>query len=326
MTEATTAKASGDPKVGGVVFDIGYQRYAGPRKGRRHARLAVFKDGFRKALGLGRGARAKMLPWACILLLVVIGTVMAVVAGAGRRTLGDAGAAMVPGTSHFFFYSIAITILFLFAAVVAPRLLCPDRRNGTLHLYLVRPLTATDYVEARWAAFLAVMLLAAWLPQLVLLAGRVLGHPDPATYLDENWTDIPKFLLSGAAIAAMVTTVSMFASGLATRRGYASVLLIALFLIPNAVTAPLALNPQLEWVSVFSLGDVLGETNKLIFNGVERAGDASPRAEPEFEFEGPGDYDATRTRFSPTLLLGAYLGWLVLPGATLWMYYRRLVL
>lgn len=320
MTEGARTKGTVAAKAGGVVFDIGYQRYVGPREGRRRARLAVFKDGFRKVLGLGRGPKAKLLPWACILVLLIIGLVMAVVAGAGQRAFGEAGAEMVPATSHHFYYFLTFTILFVFAALVGPRLLCPDRRNGTLHLYLVRPLTPTDYVAARWAAFLTVMVLVAWLPQFVLLAGRVLGHPEPVSYLDENWTDIPKFLLSGAAIAAMVTTVSMFASGLATRRGYASVLLIAIFLIPNAVTAPLTLSPQLEWVSMFSLGEILRETNKLIFNGVEQV-----LAPGEVHWsEGPNDLDIAPTRHSPSFLVGSYFGWLLAPGAFLWMYYRKL--
>lgn len=322
MTDATNPTTAEDRKAGGVVFDIGYQRYAGPREGRRRARLAVYKDGFRKVLGLGRGAKAKLLPWACILLMVGISIMMAVMAGAGQRAMGDEGADLLGGTSHYFYSFFTITILFVFAALVAPRLLCPDRRNGTLHLYLVRPLTATNYVEARWAAFLTVMILVAWLPQCVLLAGRVLGHPEPLAYLDANWTDIPKFLLAGAAIATMIATISMLASGLATRRGYASVLLIALYLIPNAVTAPLTINEELEWVSVFSLGDILRETNRWIFNGVEQ-----PVAPGELHWTAqPNDIDIEPTTFSPAFLLSAYFGWLVLPGGVLWMYYRRLKL
>ena len=324
MNQPTMARAAGDAKAESVVFDIGYQRYAGPREGRGRARLAVYKDGVRKALGLGRGAKTKLLPWAFISLMVLIGVIMAVTAGAAQRTLGDLGAELAPGTSHDFFYSITITILFVFAALVAPRLLCPDRRNGTLHLYLVRPLTATNYLAARWAALLTVMLLVAWLPQFVLLVGRVLGHPDPMAYLRGNWTDMPKFLLSGAAIAVMVTTVSMFASALASRRGYASVLLIALYLIPGAVTEPLSFTPQLQWVSVFSLGDVLGETNTLIFTEAEAVADVS--AQTGFGAGSGGDLDFFRPGLSPTLLLAAYFGWLLAPGGILWMYYRRLTL
>lgn len=311
-----------EAKASSVVFDIGYQRYAGPREGRRRGRLAVYKDGIRKALGLGRGAKTKLLPWAFVLLMVVIGIVMAVTAGAAQRALGDLGAELAPGTSHHFYYSITITVLFVFAALVAPRLICPDRRNGTLHLYLVRPLTSMDYLMARWGAFLTVMVLVAWLPQLVLLVGRVLGHPEPMTYLDQNWTDVPKILLCGAALGGMITTVAMFASTLATRRGYASVLLIALYLIPGAVTAPLSLVESLQWVWVFDLGDVLQEMNTLIFNGSETAADGTSQAQLGIEL--PPGLGSAPSRFSPTFILTAYFGWLVAPGAALWMYYRRL--
>ena len=324
MNEPTIAKATGDATAGSVVFDIGYQRYGGPREGRGRARLAVYKDGVRKALGLGRGAKTKLLPWAFISLMVVIGVIMSVVSGAAQRALGDVGAELAPGTSHDFYYSMTITILFVFAALVAPRLICPDRRNGTLHLYLVRPLTATNYVAARWAAFLTVMLLVAWLPQFVLLVGRVLGHPDPMAYLDDNWTDLPKFLLSGAAIAVMITTVAMFASALAARRGYASVLLIALYLIPAAVTAPLSLIPQLQWVSVFSLSQVLGDINTLIFTEAETVADAAAQA--GLEADNFGDPDFSQPILSTPLLLAAYFGWLLAPGGFLWTYYRRLAL
>lgn len=338
MNEATNPQAGGDPNASSVVFDIGYQRYAGPREGRRRARLAVYKDGVRKALGLGRGAKTKLLPWAFISITIVIGIIMAVTAGVGQRTLGDVGGELAPGTSHRFFYELSITILFVFAALVAPRLLCPDRRNGTLHLYLVRPVTATDYVEARWAAFLTVMVLVAWLPQVVLFLGRVLGHPDPMAYLGRSWTDAPKFLLSGVAIAVMVTTVAMLASALTPRRGYASVLLIALYLIPGAVTSPLAVLPQFEWVAVFDLGEILGETNTMVFNGAAPATDGIAQPEPgagsaasgivqaEFGAESPFGSESARARFSATFLLAAYFGWLFAAGGILWTYYRKLTL
>ena len=46
----------------GEVFDLGYQHYDGPREGRFRARTALWVNGVRTALGLGRGAKAKILP------------------------------------------------------------------------------------------------------------------------------------------------------------------------------------------------------------------------------------------------------------------------
>ena len=206
-------------RVGGVegtVFDIGYQSYDGPREGRWRSRYAVFKDGVRTALGFGRGPRAKILPWGFVVLLTGIAFIMALVAGAALRLGGPDALEQIP--SHSDFYGIASIFFFVYSAVVAPELLCPDRRDGVINLYLVRPLTGSDYIVARWLAFLVVSLFVAWLPQFVLMAGRVMGNPDAVGYLRANWLDLPRILLSGAALAAYTTTLSMLVAGFTTRR------------------------------------------------------------------------------------------------------------
>ena len=67
----------------GQLFDLGYQHYDGPREGRMRARKAVFADGFKTTLGLGRGASAKILP----MLLFAAAMAPAVVLAANRRDL-----------------------------------------------------------------------------------------------------------------------------------------------------------------------------------------------------------------------------------------------
>ena len=170
----------------GTVFDTGYQRYTGVREGQRRSRLAIYKDGVRAALGLGRGGRAKILPWFFIAVLSIIGAVMAIIAGAVDR-LGGAGAAQEMGLpSHTDYYGIASMIVFVFAAVVGPELLCRDKRDGVITLYLVRPITGSEYITWRWLAFLSVMLVALWLPQFILFFGLSMGSPDPVKYLADN--------------------------------------------------------------------------------------------------------------------------------------------
>ena len=186
---STTAQgAEARPVSGGTVFDIGYQRYTGTREGRRRGRIAIFKDGVRSALGLGRGSKAKALPWLFFAILNFIALVLAMVAGAVDMNAGAGTAEQMELPSHSDFYGIASIIVFVFAAVVAPELLCRDRREGTINLYLVRPTTGTDYVVSRWAAFFVVMLGALWTPQFLLLAGLVLGGVDPGAYLRATGT------------------------------------------------------------------------------------------------------------------------------------------
>ncbi len=292
----------------GTVFDIGYQSYSGPREGRHRARVAVFKDGIRTALGLGRGIRAKVLPWIFIVLLVGIAFIMALVAGAALRLGGPDAVAQLP--SHSDFYGIASIFFFVFAAVVAPELLCPDRRDGVINLYLVRPLTGTDYIVARWAAFLAVSLGVAWLPQFVLLVGMIMGNPDPVAYMQAHWLDVPRILLSGAALAAYTTTLAMLVAGLTTRRAYASVFLVGLFVITTPFTAGLSVEiggAVGQWISMFNLTNIPVHVNDLIFG--EKSGVTA---------------NAPAGTLPATLLVGWYVLWVVLPGTVLWARYRRL--
>lgn len=292
----------------GTVFDIGYQRYEGPREGRGRARLAVLKDGFRAALGLGRGGRAKILPWSFIGLMTAIGFILALVAGAALRLAGPGAVANLP--SHSDFYGISSIFFLVFAAIVAPELLCPDRQKGVINLYLVRPLTGSDYIAARWLAFLVVSLIAAWLPQFVLLAGLVMGNPDPVGYLQEHWVDVPRILGAGAAIAAYTTTLAMLVAAFSSRRAYAAVFLVGLFVISTPFTAGLASEiggAVGRWVSMFNLSNIPVHVNDIIFGEVSEITGEAPASE-----------------LPARILLGWYFLWILVPGGVLWARYRQL--
>lgn len=292
----------------GTVFDIGYQRYTGAREGRGRARLAVFKDGVRTAMGFGRGARAKILPWAFVSILSFIALIMALVAGAVDRLAGEGTSEQLP--SHGDFYGIASIILFVFAAVVAPELLCRDRREGVINLYLVRPLTGSDYVFARWGAFFTIMLGACWLPQTILLVGLAMGDPAPVQYLRDNWLDIPRFLASGVVMAAYVTTLALLTASFTTRRAYASVFLVGLFVITTPFTTGLASEiggTAGQWISMFNLTNVPVHVNDVIFGEASEITAQAPAGE-----------------LPKALLVAWYFLWTLGPLAALWARYRKL--
>jgi ABC-2 type transport system permease protein len=265
----------------GRVFDLGFRRYEGQRQGRRRAVRAVYKDGLRTAMGLGRGGRAKILPWLFIAAAIIPALVFALIAGAVDRLAADFSEDLdLP--SHADYYSIAGIVLFVFAAVVGPELFCPDRSDGTISLYLVRPLRATDYAIARWAALATVMVLIAWLPQLVLLAGLVLGAPDPGSYLGDHWSDIPRFLIAGVVIAIYVSTITAMAAAFAKRRAYAAAFLVGLLILSAAVIGGLTdtlSDSAGRWVALLSVGDVPLYVNDVIFgeqtSNIEAAADLS---------------------------------------------------
>ena len=294
----------------GTVFDIGYRNYTGKREGRGRGRKAVYKDGLRSALGLGRGGRAKVLPWFFIGVLSAIAFIMALVAGAAERLGGPGTAARANLPSHSDFNGIASIILFVFAAVVGPELLCPDRRNGVINLYLVRPLTGSDYIISRWAAFLTVMIAAAWLPQIILFFGLSMGDPLPLEYLSKHWLDIPRFLAAGAAMALYAATLALLAASFTTRRAYASVFLVGLFVITTPFTVGLAEEVKGvagQWISMFNLTNIPVHVNDIIFNDVSEI-----------------TKDAPARKLAEWVRLSWYFAWTLIPGLVLWTRYRRM--
>src|SRR5687768_4922231 len=309
MSEAI-AQARPGSAHGGTVFDIGYQPYTGVREGRSRGRRAIFKDGVRTALAFGRGGRAKILPWFFIVALSALGLVFSIVAGAVNAMGGPGGAEKAGIPSHSDFYGIASIMLFVFAAVVAPDLLSPDKRSGVLNLYRVRPITGTDYIVSRWAAFLSVMLIAVWLPQIVLFLGLSGSDPLPMDYVKKNWLDVPRFILAGAAMAVYAATLAMLAASFTTRRAYASVFLVGLFVISAPFTVGLSQEIDAaagQWVSMFTLTSIPVHVNDIIFGEVSEVTDMAPAR-----------------KLGSVVLVGWYFAWTVIPGLVLWSRYRKL--
>src|SRR5262245_16632929 len=69
----------------GVIHDIGYQRYTGPRLGRGYSRRALFLHALRAAYGFGRSAKAKIFPW----IMVGIPAMVALIVTALRSQTGE---------------------------------------------------------------------------------------------------------------------------------------------------------------------------------------------------------------------------------------------
>ncbi|MFW6174297.1 MAG: hypothetical protein ACOC5K_00775 [Chloroflexota bacterium] len=293
--------AGAEQQASAEVFDLGYQHYTGQRHGRLGSFLAIYTDGIRAATGLGRGVSQKLLAGLFVLLGMAPAVFIVIIAGAATSFGADRSEIDLP--RHPDYYEFSWIILFLFAAAVAPALLCPDRRNSVLTLYAVRPITMTDYVFARWAAFLTVALVFVYAPQLLLLVAFALSADSPVTYVSDNWLDVPRIIASGGGIALLMTGIAMAAASFTTRRPLASVSVIGLLIIMSAVGGfgnALLDGDLQDWAGLLILPDVSAMLVGWIFGS-------------------GGSFD-----LSPWI----YTGWIavLIAGATalMWWRYRRL--
>ena len=313
----------------GQLFDLGYQRYDGPREGRTRARKALFVNGIRTCFGMGRGTMAKVLP------ILFFGAVMApaivfiIIAATTERLIGVA--LDIPG--HADYYQIVSLILLLFSAVIAPELLCPDRRSGVITLYLVRSLTFSDYVLGRWMAFFVVSLLFIFTGQVVLMIGLTMSATQPLDYLRDNWADIPKFLSAGLVIAILTTTIPLAVAAFTTRRVYASAFVIGLWLISAAVAGILISGTEESERTVNGVvveresNSLLGDTDFAPWVGLIDIGSA-PIHISDMIFDKKDNDNSVIEEVAKLPDIVPILWYIVLvgvPGFLLWNRYRRLL-
>jgi len=214
-------------RAAGNIYDLGYRNYEGERLGRPYAFYSLYVHTLRSAFGLGRRTSSKIMPFA----LAIIAFIPAVI------QLGIA--ALVPTDFDVYkaenYYSYIQTVLVLFCAAVAPELVCRDQANRTLSLYFSRSLKRRDYALARFAGLATALLVLTLGPQALLFTGNVVASSDGLGYLGDNAVDILPIVLSGVAIAVLMGSISLAIASQSSRRAYAAVTIIALFLLAGAI-------------------------------------------------------------------------------------------
>lgn len=235
MTSQVTGQGGNPEEREGEVFDLGYRHYDGPRGGRGTAFIAVYADGVRAVLGLGRGVPAKLMPG--IFGLLALGPALFIVFLAGVITSFGGDPEDIDLPRHEDYYGFTFVIMLLFAAVVGPGLLSPDRRNSVLALYAVRPLTSLDYAIGRWLAFFTFAAAFALVPQALLYISFILSDDSPWGYVKDHGRDLTGIVVVGLILAGLMTSLAMAAASLTTRRAFASAGVIAFIFITAAIGA-----------------------------------------------------------------------------------------
>lgn len=250
-----------------VIVDRGYRHWDGQRRGRRAIRWAIVVDTLRRAFGLGRRARSKLMPWGLVAIAVMLAFVVTglyVAAGLIAGGLPPELASQLPSHAELFGWYSAIVVVFV--AVVGPSMLIPDRRNGTLALALSRPLTVADWIGAKAGAFLLVVGTILVLPQLVLWIGRAAVATDLLAYTREAGP-----VLWQVPVVALVTAVAQGAllglvASIANRIGIAAVAFLGTWAALGPIASELSAI-DLPGFRLLALGN-LAEHTSVITNQV----------------------------------------------------------
>ena len=238
------------PVPAGTIYDRGYRHYEGPREGRGRRVRAIVVAGVRRALGLKRNWKTKVVPFG--LLVLAFGPVFAFI---GVRVL--VGEAVGDFLGYGRYLRIVAGILLLFAATAGPELLCPDRRQNVLALIFTRPVTRLDYLLAKLAALLLVVGLIAVVPLVVLFIGNTLTAEGAATYLRGHLDDLGRILLAGVALTVFYSVVALAAASLTDRRALATAGLLGVLLGTSALANILFFTTRFDgrrWFALVSLG------------------------------------------------------------------------
>lgn len=216
----------------GSIYDLGYRNYEGVRRGRVHAIMSLFWYTLRGCFGLGRRTSSKIIP-----VIITVIAFLPAVFQLGVAALFTEEAEIFEPEDYFGFIQIPIA---LFCAAVAPDVAGRDMRQRTLALYFSRALRRSDYAIAKSTAFASALLVLTLAPQLVLVVGNGLAGSDVPGYIADNWADFPRTVAAGVLIAAMAAAVSLAIASQTSRRAYATVAVIAWWVVLGFVSNVLA--------------------------------------------------------------------------------------
>jgi ABC-2 type transport system permease protein len=192
------------------------------------ATFALYKATMRRALGLRRPWRQKVAPF----LLLGVVTIPAIVnVGIGYVTR-DQLADRIQIITYREYVGVSSALL-LFVALVAPDVMCPDRRQRVLPLMFARPLLGVDYVVAKVGAITTILFAFSFLPQVVLFVGNMLVSNSALDYFTGHLDVLWKVPLAVVVLAVYYAVIGCAIASLTERRIVAGASVIGLFLLTS---------------------------------------------------------------------------------------------
>lgn len=269
-SQSEAAGLAGAPPAG-VIHDLGYRPYGGPRLGAREVAWSFFVTGLRHTYGLGRSGRSKVLPMVLLGMMLLPALILVGVLVQARDIL-DLDQQLVAYSTYPITTQLLISV---FVAAQAPALFSRDLRFGTITLYLARPMPRAAYVLVRLASLTVATFILIGAPLLLMYLGGLLA-------------DLPvgretgRFLggLAGAALlAGCLAGPAALVAALTVRRGLAVAAVIVVLLVSYTVVS------TIQGIAFGSGNETVGEVAGLfspytLVNGVQVVLFDSPDATP----------------------------------------------
>lgn len=210
---------------GGVIHNIGFRHYDGPRLGRGWIVRSLLVETFRGIFGFGRPAKAKIMPWILIGILMappLIFALIAVLLGLDELPL-----------SYTAYGPAMAIVVALFVASRAPYCVSRDLRHGVMPLYFSRPISRTDYVLAKFAGLALGIFTVLAAAQTLLFVGALLAKLP----LGAQITGYLQGLVVAVLLALVLSAVGLVLAAFTPRRGLGVVAIITVLTVSSGFAA-----------------------------------------------------------------------------------------
>jgi ABC-2 type transport system permease protein len=209
----------------GVIHDIGYRPYDGPRLGELSVAWSLFVTGLRSCYGLGRSTRSKVLP--VMLFLVMLLPALILVAVMVQTKVDQQ---LLPYSRYAMVTQVVISV---FVASQAPALISGDLRFRTITLYLARPLRRSTYVLVRVASLTAAVFVLVLAPIVLLYVGGLLADLP----IGRETGDFAPAVVAALLLAMVLAGLSALVCAVTPKRGIAVAAVIVVLLVSYSVVA-----------------------------------------------------------------------------------------
>ncbi|HZX54425.1 MAG TPA: hypothetical protein VFE86_07075, partial [Ilumatobacteraceae bacterium] len=210
------------------------------------------KASIRRALGLRRSWRQKVAPFVLLGVVTIPAIVNVGIGYVTRDRLID----RIQIITYRDYVGVSSALL-LFVALVAPDVICPDRRQRVLPLMFARPLMGSDYVAAKVGAISTILFAFSFLPQVVLFVGNMLVSDSALDYFTSHLDVLWKVPLAVAILSLYYAVVGCAIASLTDRRIVAGAAVIGLFLVTSISSGVIVGDWSIEGGSAGALLNVL---------------------------------------------------------------------